>query len=145
MCHVVYVLFESALRDETVVDYDANVTKLKHDLRESMEVAQQHATRQQSRQKQQFDKKVKGSPVSVGDRTLLANKAEWEKKKLADIWGHLEGSRAPYDEAQAEPSGFCTRAGRVVKAVDRFMCGLNMGTESFFPYKYEPQAKVGVI
>lgn len=70
------VMFESALRDERVVDYDAYVAKLKHDLKESMEAAQQHATRQQSRQKQQFDKKVKGSPVSVGDRVLLANKTE---------------------------------------------------------------------
>ncbi len=45
-------------------------------------------------------------------------------------------------KTKVEPSGFNTRAGRMVKAVDRFMSDLNVGFESFFPYKYEPQVQV---
>ncbi|KAL7851888.1 hypothetical protein SRHO_G00176730 [Serrasalmus rhombeus] len=51
-----------------------------------MEIAQKHSTAEQQRQAQQYNKRIKGSHLSVGDRVVVANKGERGKRKLADKW-----------------------------------------------------------
>ncbi|KAJ8396772.1 hypothetical protein AAFF_G00013710 [Aldrovandia affinis] len=84
------MMFESVLQDEQVADYDAYVQALRRDLVEAVKIAQASAGKQQKRQANLYDRKLRGAPVDVGDRVLLANKGERGKRKLADRWeGHL--------------------------------------------------------
>ncbi|KAI4883153.1 hypothetical protein NFI96_007208 [Prochilodus magdalenae] len=55
-------------------------------LKTAMEIAQKHSTIEQQRQARQYNKRIKGTCLSVGDRVLVANKGERGKKKLADKW-----------------------------------------------------------
>ncbi|CAL9682032.1 unnamed protein product [Knipowitschia caucasica] len=55
-------------------------------MREAMAVAQSTATKQLQRHTDLYNKKVRGAPVEVEDRVLLANKGERGKRKLADRW-----------------------------------------------------------
>lgn len=80
------LLFGSVLQDDNVVDYDTYVQVLRNDLAGAMKIAQDHASRQQQRQAVLYNRKLKGAPVEVGDRVLLANKGERGKRKLADRW-----------------------------------------------------------
>ncbi|KAJ8388188.1 hypothetical protein AAFF_G00136540 [Aldrovandia affinis] len=78
------------LPDEQVGDYDAYVQALRRDLAEAVKIAQTSAGKQQKRQANLYDRKLRGAPVDVGDRVLLANKGERGKRKLAYRWeGHL--------------------------------------------------------
>jgi hypothetical protein len=72
----VYLLFGSVLRDDQLVDYDAYVQRLRHDLAEAIKIAQTSSTKQQQKQ----------ADVEVGARVLLANKGERGKRKLAVRW-----------------------------------------------------------
>ncbi|KAJ8404491.1 hypothetical protein AAFF_G00337580 [Aldrovandia affinis] len=83
------IMFELVLQDEQVADYDAYVQALRHDLAEAVKIAQASAGKQQKRQANLYDRKLRGAPVDVGDRVLLANKGERGKRKLVDWWeGH---------------------------------------------------------
>jgi hypothetical protein len=79
-------MFESVLLDGDTVDVDKYVQSLGEDLREAMTLAQQHASKQQKRQAEVYNRRSKGHSVQKGDRVLLANKGERGKKKLADRW-----------------------------------------------------------
>ena len=84
------LMFESVLLDDQVVDYDAYVRRLRQDLADAIRIAQISTTKQQERQKVLYNRKLKGAPVDVGDRVLLANKGERGRRKLADRWeNHL--------------------------------------------------------
>ncbi|KAJ8385380.1 hypothetical protein AAFF_G00190010 [Aldrovandia affinis] len=84
------MMFESILQDEQVADYDAYVQALRRDLAEAVKIAQASVGKQQKRQANLYDRKLRGAPVDVGDRVLLANKGERGKRKLTDRWeGHL--------------------------------------------------------
>lgn len=80
------VLFRTVLSDPTVMSYDKYVQSLTNDLKEAMVIAQEHATKEQNRHTQLYNKRVKGSNIDVGDRVLLANKKERGKRKVADRW-----------------------------------------------------------
>ncbi|KAI4885608.1 hypothetical protein NFI96_023817 [Prochilodus magdalenae] len=80
------VMFQHALRDSVVVGYDAYVETLMSYLQEASKIAQQHATKEQRKQAQGYNRRVKGIHLNVGDRVLVANKGERGKKKLADRW-----------------------------------------------------------
>ncbi|XP_032402446.1 uncharacterized protein LOC116708623 [Xiphophorus hellerii] len=80
------VIFGSALSDPEVVDYDRYVETLRKDMREAMAVAQSTATKQLQRHTELYNRRVRGVPVEVNDRVLLANKGERGKRKLADRW-----------------------------------------------------------
>lgn len=80
------LMFGSVLLDDQMVDYDTYVQCLRRDLAEALRVAQISAVKQQQKQTDLYNRKVKGVHVDVGDRVLLANKGERGKKKLADRW-----------------------------------------------------------
>ena len=83
------VLFHTVLHDSAVTSYEKYVTCLTNDLREAMEIAQDHAGREQHRHAQLYNRRVKGSNVNIGDRVLMANKKDRGKKKLADRWDSI--------------------------------------------------------
>lgn len=81
------VLFKSALKDDCEVLFPQYVEDLKSDLHEAMVLAEKHASGEQRRQANIYNRRVKGVEIEPGDRVLLANKGERERKKLADRWG----------------------------------------------------------
>lgn len=80
------LMFKNVLRDVTVCDYDTDVKSLLEDLHCAMVVAQESCTAEQRHQCAQYNKRVKGQSLSVGDRVLLANKGVTGKRKLSDKW-----------------------------------------------------------
>ena len=83
------LLFKNVLRDETVCDYDAYVKSLASDLHSAILLAQKNSAIEQKHQSDQYNKKVKGLPLSVGDQVIVANKGGRGKRKLADKWEPL--------------------------------------------------------
>lgn len=84
------MLFQSVLVDDQVVDYVVYVQCLRRDLAEAIRVAQISTTKQQKKQTELYNCKVRGAPVEIGGRVLLANKGERGRRKLADRWeSHL--------------------------------------------------------
>ncbi|KAJ8358505.1 hypothetical protein AAFF_G00433750 [Aldrovandia affinis] len=80
------VMFKSVLHDPVVADFSSYSKTLLTYLSEAARIAQQRSTKEQEHQARQYNKKVKGVSLQVGDRVLLANKGERGKKKLADKW-----------------------------------------------------------
>lgn len=80
------IMFQSVLKDSSVCDYDQYVQSLISDLQSAMAVAQVHAAREQMHQSDQYNKRVKGFPLAIGDQVLVANKGCRGKRKLADRW-----------------------------------------------------------
>ncbi len=84
------MMFQSVLMDEQVVDYDAYVQCLRRDLAEAIRIAQISSTKQQEKQTELYNRKVRGTPMEVGDRVLSANKGERGRRKLVYRWeSHL--------------------------------------------------------
>lgn len=80
------LMFRDVLHDDTICDYDTYVKSLMNDLRSAMLQAQEHSTMEQRHQSDQYNRKVKGLPLSLGDQVLLANKGVRGKRKLSDKW-----------------------------------------------------------
>lgn len=80
------IVFGSVIENPEVVDYDQFVQSLRRDLKEAMNAAQASAAKQLKRHADLYDRRVRGAPVEIGDRVLLANKGERGKRKLADRW-----------------------------------------------------------
>lgn len=80
------VLFKSALSSDTAVSYPKFLEDLRRDLREAMVLAEKRTTDEQRRQANYYNRRIKGMSIELGDRVLLANKAERGRKKLADRW-----------------------------------------------------------
>ncbi len=72
--------------DSTPVNYDSYVQALRRDMKEAMHVAQASAMKQLKRHADLYNRRVRGGPIDVGDRVLLANKGAHGKRKLADLW-----------------------------------------------------------
>lgn len=62
------------------------VEKLKSHLEESYRIATENSEKVMGRNKQRFDKNIKASELSVGDRVLVRNVRIRGKHKLADRW-----------------------------------------------------------
>ncbi|XP_034070772.1 uncharacterized protein LOC117545187 [Gymnodraco acuticeps] len=86
------IVFQHGLQDERVVSHNEFVSQLRQDLCEAARIAQNHSFKEQARHARLYNHKVKGSPLAVGDRVLLANRGERGKRKLADKW-----ISTPYD------------------------------------------------
>ncbi|KAL0152835.1 hypothetical protein M9458_051856, partial [Cirrhinus mrigala] len=80
------VLFQNVLLNEDVVDYKDFVSKLRKDLREAAHIAQMNTLKEQERHGKLYNRKVKGCPLTVGDRVLVANRGEKGRRKVADKW-----------------------------------------------------------
>lgn len=78
------IIFSSVLDDPEIADNDRYIQSL-----EAMGIAQTMATKQLQRHTELYNLKVRGSPVEVDDRVLLANKGVRGKRKLADRWGNV--------------------------------------------------------
>lgn len=74
------------LRDMTVLGYSEFVDSFQRDLQEAVRVTQKYTSKAQTKKAREYDKKVRGSTLEVGDKVLLANKKERSKRKLADVW-----------------------------------------------------------
>lgn len=80
------IMFHHVLEDANVVSHSEFVHHLKRDLTEAVQIAQQHAFGEQTRHAKIYNRKVRGLPLAVGDRVLLANQGERGKRKVADRW-----------------------------------------------------------
>lgn len=83
------VMFKQVLNDPVVVDHKSYVKTLMSHLHEAARIAQKYSTREQGKQAEGYNRKVKGTHLSIGDRVLIANKGERGKKKLADKWSAI--------------------------------------------------------
>ena len=86
------IMFQYVLQDDKVICQNEFVSRLKKDLSEASQMARKHSLDEQARHARLYNRKVKGSPLAVGDRVLLANRGERGKRKLADKW-----DSTPYD------------------------------------------------
>lgn len=59
---------------------------LQKDLREAVRLAQTNATEAQRKQAKEYNRKVKGTSLEIGDHVLLSNRKERTRGKLADLW-----------------------------------------------------------
>ncbi len=80
------IMFNQVLDNPEVADYDSYARSLLSYLKNAMHIAQKHSSVEQQHQAHQYNKRVKGTHLSVGDRVLVANKSERGKRKLADKW-----------------------------------------------------------
>lgn len=70
------VLFQNVLLNEDVVDYKDFVSKLRKDLQEAAHIARIHTLKEQEQHGRLYNRKVKGCPLTVGDRVLVVNRGE---------------------------------------------------------------------
>ncbi|KAJ8333555.1 hypothetical protein SKAU_G00415630 [Synaphobranchus kaupii] len=80
------IMFHHVLENPNVVGHHEFVHHLKKDLSEAAWIAQQNAIGEQDRHAKIYNRKVRGMPLAVGDRVLLANRGERGKRKVADRW-----------------------------------------------------------
>ena len=87
------IMFHHVLENYSIVSHHEFVNHLRKDLSEAAQIAQQRAYGEQDRHARIYNRKVKGLPLTVGDRVLLANRGEKGKRKVADRW-----DSTPFDE-----------------------------------------------
>ena len=80
------LMFRNVLHDDTVCDDNTYVKTLVDDLRTAMLLAQENSAVEQKHQTDQYNKRTKGVPLTLGDQVLVANKGTRGKRKLADKW-----------------------------------------------------------
>ncbi|KAL2102095.1 hypothetical protein ACEWY4_003856 [Coilia grayii] len=78
------VLFKSALHCDAAISHPKFLEDLRRDLKEAMALAERRTTDEQKRQADIYNRRIKGTSIELGDRVLLANKAERGRRKLAD-------------------------------------------------------------
>ncbi|KAK0156133.1 Retrovirus-related Pol polyprotein from transposon 412 [Merluccius polli] len=79
------VMFHHVLEDADVSHHEF-VHHLRRDFSEAVQIAQQNALGEQARHAEIYNRRVRGLPLAVGDRVLLANRGERGEKKVADRW-----------------------------------------------------------
>lgn len=80
------LMFQNVLHDDTTCDYNTYVKSLVDDLRLAMLRAQENSTMEQKHQSDQYNKRTRGLPLSLGDQVLVASKGIRGKRKLSDKW-----------------------------------------------------------
>ncbi len=79
-------MFQHVLCDDRVISHHEFVTALRRDLSTAAEIARKHSLKEQNRHAILYNQKVRGTPLAVGDRVLLANRGVKGMKKVADKW-----------------------------------------------------------
>jgi hypothetical protein len=92
------VMFQHALTSDTVVSHSDFVSRLRKDLHEAAQIVQRNSLKEQTRHAKLYNRKVKGSPLVVGDRVLCANRGVPGKRKVADKW-----ESTPYEVISVRP------------------------------------------
>lgn len=77
------IMFHHVPENDSIVSHHEFVNHLKRDLSEAAQIARQHAEDKQNRHVKIYNRKVKGLPLMVGDRVLLANWGEKGRKKVS--------------------------------------------------------------
>jgi hypothetical protein len=67
------IMFGSTLNNEDMLTHDEYVDSFQKDLREAVRIAQANTTEAQKMQARQYNKRVKGTALEIGDRVLLEN------------------------------------------------------------------------
>lgn len=92
------IVFQHALANDAVVSHSDFVSHLKKDLQEAAQIVQRNCLKEQTRHAKLYNRKVKGSPLVVGDRVLIANRGVPGKRKVADKW-----ESTPYEVIGVKP------------------------------------------
>lgn len=123
------VIFQHALNDHTdLVSHLEFVTQLKRDLSEAAQIVQKNTLREQTRHAKLYNRKVKGSPLAVGDRVLLANRGEKGKRKIADKW-----ESTPYEVMSVRPAINVYRVKNSMTGKEKVVHRNLMLSVNFFP------------
>lgn len=80
------LMFGTSLDDVPLSSHRGYVDRLRKNLQQAYEEAVEHATVRESRNKRNFDARVKIHDLQPGDRVLLKNLGIPGKHKLADRW-----------------------------------------------------------
>lgn len=74
------------------------MSNLKKDLHKAAQIVQRNSLRERTRHANLYNPRVKGSPLVVGDRVLIANRGVPGKRKVADRW-----ESTPYEVMFVKP------------------------------------------
>ena len=86
-------------------------------LSEASEIARKHSLDEQARHARLYNRKVKGSPLAMGDPVLLANCGERGKRKLVDKW-----DSTPYDVVSVRSGINVYRIKDAITGRERALC-----------------------
>ena len=92
------VMFQHGLTNDTVVSHSDFVSHLRKDLHEATQIVQRNSLKEQTRHAELYNRRVKGSPLVIGDRVLVANRGVPGKRKVADKW-----DSTPYEVMSVKP------------------------------------------
>ena len=80
------LVFQTGRNQEVPKSYPEYVKSLKKRLEHAYQLASKRIDNAQKNQKDNYDKKIRGATIEVGDRVLLHNVSLRGKQKLADKW-----------------------------------------------------------
>ena len=80
------LVFQTGRNQEVPKSYPEYVKSLKKRLEHAYQLASKRIDNAQKNQKDNYDKKIRGATIEVGDRVLLRNVSLRGKQKLADKW-----------------------------------------------------------
>ncbi len=83
------IMFQHVLCDDRVINHHEFITALRRDLSTAAEIARKHSLKEQNHHAILYNQKVRGTPLAVGDRVLLANRGVKGMKKDADKWDSI--------------------------------------------------------
>lgn len=98
------ILFQHVLSDGVVVDHNEFVSCLRKIYVRRFRF-HKNSQKEQTRHARLYNRKIKGLPLAIGDRVLVANRGERGKRKVADKW-----ESALYEVVAVKPDIQCTRS-----------------------------------
>ncbi|KAK0137580.1 Retrovirus-related Pol polyprotein from transposon 412 [Merluccius polli] len=130
------VMFQHALTSDTVVSHSDFVSHLKKDLHEAAQIVQRNSLKEQTRHAKLYNRKVKGSPLVVGDRVLIANRGV--PGKVADKW-----ESTPYEVISVRPELNVCRVKDCLTGRERVIHRNLLLSVSFLPCKRGVNSEAG--
>ncbi|KAK0130982.1 Retrovirus-related Pol polyprotein from transposon 412 [Merluccius polli] len=132
------VMFQHALTSDTVVSHSDFVSHLKKDLHDAAQIVQRNSLKEQTRHAKLYNRKVKGSPLVVGDRVLIANRGVPGKRKVADKW-----ESTPYEVISVRPELNVCRVKDCLTGRERVIHRNLLLSVSFLPCKRGVDTEAG--